>query len=436
MKVEDYLTSRLASLRQGARAIHDACFKTPSALTRTFLVLGLVLRIAEYLLNRGVWLDESYLIDGIAGWPILDLHPLPHGQLAPPGFLVVQRTIDHLIGHSLPAMRLFPMLCGLASVVWLARLAPRVVSATAVPIALALFALSSDHLYYSCEVKQYSCDMALGLACLLLPSWLASEWATAARFVGAAVFGVVATWLSNPSVFFLATAGSYLFVEALARRDWARAVVVALMGVVWVLSFTASFFVSQAIIRPDTILWKWWAFSFLPLPPRSVTDLTRLGRHILNMFINPVALETPLGPMATSGLGLMLAVVGGWAIGRRNLGSLYLLLAPLLAAMAAAGAGKYPFHGRVIVFLVPVVLLLVAEGAAVFGRITGRRALIGLMIFLLVYPVLGVNDQIGRSRPRPFDPHADLRADIFTTSQFCGEPEPPSLDTGSASRRR
>ena len=45
---------------------------------------------------------------------------------------------------------------------------PAVPAPRAVPIAMGLFALSDWLIYYSAEIKQYSCDLLLTLAALLL----------------------------------------------------------------------------------------------------------------------------------------------------------------------------------------------------------------------------------------------------------------------------
>ena len=66
------------------------------------------------------------------------------------------------------AGRLFPLVCGLVSVFLMRGAARRYLDRHAVPIAVGLFALGDHLLYYSAEIKQYSCDLMLALAALLL----------------------------------------------------------------------------------------------------------------------------------------------------------------------------------------------------------------------------------------------------------------------------
>src|SRR5262245_21337611 len=73
------------------------------------LGLGVLLRVVVYLANRTMWLDEMSLAGNLRDKPILDFsEPLSGDQLAPFGFLIVQRAIVKVLGDSNFAMRLVP----------------------------------------------------------------------------------------------------------------------------------------------------------------------------------------------------------------------------------------------------------------------------------------------------------------------------------------
>jgi len=68
-----------------------------------------------------------------------------------------------------------------------------------------------------------------------------------------------------------------------------------------------------------------------------------------------------------------------------------LLLGPVVAAMAAAAAHQYPFRGRLILYLMPIVVLAVAAGAELVRRTASRlHPSVGgaAMAALFVVPVL------------------------------------------------
>ena len=100
---------------------------------------------------------------------------------------------------------------------------------------------------------------------------------------------------------------------------------------------------------------------------------------------------------------------------RRWPGGLYLLAAPAACVLAASVLRQYPFHGRLLIFLVPSVQMLVSQGAAALTRRGGPRLTGALGIFLLLQPVY---DALSHQFVRPlnhdsFDSHGDLRPDLL-----------------------
>src|SRR5271156_5776906 len=76
------------------------------------LGLGAFLRVFVYLSGRSFWMDESSLWGNLAHKPILDFSaPMTGDQLAPLGFLIVQRALMSILGVSRYAARLLPLLC-------------------------------------------------------------------------------------------------------------------------------------------------------------------------------------------------------------------------------------------------------------------------------------------------------------------------------------
>jgi hypothetical protein len=81
-------------------------------------------------------------------------------------------------------------------------------------------------------------------------------------------------------------------------------------------------------------------------------------------------------------------LVGCSSLLRRDPTRGWYLIAPLLLVLAAACLRVYPFAERLILFLVPGTLLLIAEGVAYFARQLGRRApATAFLVALLLVPV-------------------------------------------------
>ena len=271
-------------------------FASARRLVWLAIILGIAVRVMDYARNRAMWMDESNLRLNVAGRPVFEFdRPLVADQLAPPGFLVAARLSAHVLGTSPPAIRFLPLVCGVASLFLLRRLAERTVSPVAVPIALALAAFSDDLIYYAGEFKQYSSDLLTAMACTLLVLDLGSRPITARRAALAASLGMLATWISHPSVFVLGGGGLWLAVSMLAARRWREALMLATVGTIWVSSFAACYVVSTRLLGEGQFMWTWWHFAFLPLPPRSWADVDAMFSGFLRTCSpTPWASSVPL----------------------------------------------------------------------------------------------------------------------------------------------
>src|SRR5437867_4336034 len=124
------------------------CIARQFLSSRLFLLglvaVGAVLRLWQYAGNASLDLDELAGARNIVDHPLrtLLLTPLAFNRVAPPGFLLVEGGAVALLGHTEEALRLFPLLCALTSLVLFWRLAEWVLHGLAIPFAMALLALS------------------------------------------------------------------------------------------------------------------------------------------------------------------------------------------------------------------------------------------------------------------------------------------------------
>lgn len=408
-------------------------------LTWAAVAAGVVLRLLAFASNRPLYRDEKSLLENLVRLPVFDFRTmLTEYQLAPPGFLAIERTLVRLPGPDVLAARSFPLACGLAALFLFRRTARRFVAPHAVPIAVGLFALSDWLIYYSAEIKQYSCDLALTLSAFLLaagpsprePGESTEPPLRSRRLLSLAAFGAIGVWFSYPLAFVLAGVGSYLFASAILGRDRRGAAGLIAIGLSWAASFGACYVVSHGMLDKGRFIWDWWDFAFLRVPPHSIAELKLEVCQFLNVFDSPSDVKTPLGPLFTAILALVLAIAGAVSLARRWPGGLYLLAAPVAGALAASAMRQYPFHGRLLIFLVPSVHLLVSQGAVVIARPGGPRLTIALGAFLLLQPAYdALSHELGSPLDHErFDSHGDLRPDLLDYLEI------ERLDTGRSRR--
>src|ERR1700685_2927195 len=134
-----------------------------------FVLLGLLARIIRYAVCFPLWDDESFLCANFISRGFLDLlKPLDYHQVAPLVFLWIEAAATRIFGYSELALRLFPFVCGLISVVLFRRFASRLLSGFDLLLAVAIFAVSYPGIRYSAEAKPYGSDLLVSLVILWL----------------------------------------------------------------------------------------------------------------------------------------------------------------------------------------------------------------------------------------------------------------------------
>jgi hypothetical protein len=380
-------TSILSPIRSENRAEGEvsARWQWPTAsdqlITQGLLVLGVVLRLRQYLFNRSLWLDESLLVLNLLTRSAAELlKPLSYHQGAPLGFLMLEKAVIRYFGSGEMALRLIPLVGGIASLFLFAALAKKFLVRSAVPIAVGLFAISGPLIYYSSEAKQYSTDVAVAVCLFLLASSVISGESSALKTFSLSLAAAVSIWFSQPAAFVVAAIGITWLWVAVRKHDRSALIRVALFGAITSGSFALSYFLSLRNLVHDQWLMGYWNGAFMPMPPFSVGA----AQWFINTWLTMC--ETPVG-LTFVGIATAAAVVGARQMFTDHPEKLQVLTLPIFIALVASGLHRYPLRGRLLLFAVPSVLLLIAAGLATIrtktrGVVPGLGALlIGLLFF-------------------------------------------------------
>ena len=250
-------------------------------------------------------------------------------------------------------------------------LARRVLDGYAVPFAVATFAIGAPFIRYCAEVKQYGIDMAAVIAMSLLALRLRDPDSTTGRCVRTGIVGAVLVWFSQVAVFALAGLGAALLLAWLIDRDrpTRRALLVAVP--VWAIASLAAALVGLRLIAPDTraFMDRFWRFrgGFPPWPIRKPADLLWLWDRTTQLFGDDMVLRY-LWP-ALYGAVVAAGLIVLW---RRNRAGALVVLGPFAVAVAAAVAQLYPFRTRLVLYVLPGLVLALAEGAEWLRRTAAR----------------------------------------------------------------
>ena len=344
---------------------------------RSFLALtaaGLVWRVARYAANPSIWGDEAFIADNVLSRDYAGLlRPLDYFQIAPVGFLWVERALSSAMGASEPVLRLVPFLAGIASLLLLARFALQAVDRRSAMVAVGIFAASFYPVRHATEIKPYSTDLLLSMMVTGL-AW--STWrdrASTARWLALAGCVSVGVWFSYPLIFVAAGAGLVLGVRVLRPVSPRAAALWALFGLATSASWLAGYLLvarSQAAAAPFYDSNHLWAIAFPPLSEPWRLPLWLVDVHTGNMLAYPIG-GNNFASVATA----LLVAVGCLTLRRTRPALLALLLSPLLPTFVAAALHRYPYgtSARVSLYMAPAFCLLAGVG---FVRLV-RRYLAG-----------------------------------------------------------
>jgi hypothetical protein len=364
-----YLTGVNWSTPHGAR--------TRALLAAAAVALGAALRVRLYLANYSLSIDEAAIARNLQQRSWLDLlGPIDYAQAAPPGFLLAEKLAVSMFGSGELALRLFPLLAGLLSLILAWAIVRRMTTPLPGLAALTLIALSRPFIEFSAIAKQYSCDIAATLGIVWLMTLASRPLAKRQAFAVAAA-ALVIVMFSFTAVFALAAGVvALIVVPRFSRQPFQpeRLVVVA----VWTIAACLAVVMGRWVQTPaDAEYLHWfWAMGFMPLPPHNADEAIWLWRQTAGIFGQTSAYRG-----ATAWLAL--AFVGVWSCWRRGQRELAaFLILPLMFAIVAAMLRLYPLGpGRVHLYVIPPLLLLAAEGlAALVTMLRWRSAAVALTV--------------------------------------------------------
>jgi hypothetical protein len=349
-------------------------------------LVGLFLRAYFFGINRSLWVDEAMLALNIVNRSIADLlKPLDLDQGAPVGFLLLQKAVVSLLGSSDYTLRIIPFVAGLASIPLMYLVSKQYLEKSYALLSIGLFALSPALIYYSSELKQYSIDVLITLILLLITSKCLKEKASPRVFVGLGIAGSLALWVSHSSLFVLAGIFLTMGLVFAVQKNSHRLLWLIGLGVVWGINLILLYFINLRYLESNNSLLSYWSNSFAPLPPWS--NFRWYYRALIGMLSDPATL-----PINLIVVGLLIIGVLSFAIRRWQL--LFVLLAPFLLTLIASALGKYPFSGRLLLFLVPLLFLLLDEGAkratTILSKVNRPMATLfyaSIIVYFLYHPI-------------------------------------------------
>jgi len=233
--------------------------------------------------------------------------------------------------------------------------------------AVGLFALATPLVFFSSQVKQYSSDAAATTAIVCAVLWLQRSPGDMRTMLAVAAIGAAAVWISQPAVFVVIGAVAALAAWALLDRHAPVTRAVVIVIAVWILSGAIAVALAVRNVLPaDRAYLDWyWSGGLMPQPWRGSSVIWVWERLTWLFGMYTTGLRRTNGGLGYpwSQVFVIVSAIGAFALWRRRRDLAVLIVLPVIVAIAAAAFRLYPFSGRVVTFLLPLMILALAAGA-------------------------------------------------------------------------
>jgi 4-amino-4-deoxy-L-arabinose transferase-like glycosyltransferase len=341
-------------------------------------------------------MDEVYLSTSLVKMNYLELvtKPLYYQQKAPLGFLWIVKFFINLFGSKEMALRIVPLISGIASLFLFIPIAKYFLKESGVVLAIGIFCLSPALTYHSVEIKQYATE----LFCAILSFYLLIKYKdknTVAAMLWWGLWGAVILWFSYSSIFILAGIGMGLSLQYIIQKRWRHFFISLMPFCLWLFSFVVNYLLFTHKHAESAWIAYWFKAydNFMPLPPRSVKDLMWFVMNIYRMLDYPLGLLWNFMAVTShQGLNMLLKMpfipltflaVGIYAFFRSGKSNLLLLVLPMCFMFLASGLELYPLTERFWVFISPAFIILIAKGFE-FIACKIKSSTVNTLLFLLL----------------------------------------------------
>jgi hypothetical protein len=356
------------------------------ATALAIVTFGLAIRTIVFRRNYSLMLDECAIsLDTLQGNLSCFVHTLPRDQAAPLGFLLLQKSIFNSFGMNDYTTRIIPFCFGAIALVAALMLASTVFDRARVPaaflVAIGLISINRGAIQYAATAKQYSLEVAVTILMLLaLAASLNTGTSTRRQRIATVllVLSPILVWFSFGAVFVIVAIGVVLCLRAFRQGvpgDLRTATLFTLNAIIQVTLF---YFLSMRPASANNKLAAMWASAYMPLWPLNqtaawlYTSFHSVGGELIHLRMADV-------------VPISIILVAGVAVWKRSWFALALLL-PIALCLGASAVRLYPFTNRLLLFLMPCFVFIVALAVELVER---RSRIVGALLGAVILTVSG-----------------------------------------------
>ena len=347
------------------------------------LLLGLILRFYQYLMGRSLWDDETHLALNFMNHGFLRLlQPLDYIQAAPALFILSVKAIVEIFGYSEIAFRAFPFITSIATLP-LIYFITRDLTGNKIMALIAFFVFSVNLcvIYFSSELKQYTVELAVYLVMVYLATGK-NEFVADRRALLLTLAGSISMFLSSTAFIILFCIACNYFLNWYEQKKINKQELKIFIP--WLLAFFINYFLfihnHPATAQQRTN----YSFAFCPTNLLSCEFVTFLKTTIEETFFTLVLYISKDWGFAYI-LFLIFFVAIRHIILRKQRLLFFLVCLPILLHLGLSALKLYPFWYRLILYLVPCFIILMALGTGLIADFLKRKLHVLVAVAAIFY---------------------------------------------------
>ncbi len=325
---------------------------------------GISLRLFQYLMGRSIWEDEAHLALNFFNHTFVQLfQPLDYIQAGPILFLLGVKLFAAIFGYGEAALRALPFLFSIATLPLIYYIVLELTrSRIAAIVGFYLFSVNLAVIYFSSELKPYALDLSMYLL-LVYVAVTQHPFVIRRRQLLLAISGCLALLLSNVAFIVVFCVVCWNVLNWFRSRSIKRNELVTIG--VWAFVFLINYF-TFIYDHPATEAQRTnYAFAFCPTDILSCEFLTFMKKTINETFFTLL-----LYISKRFYFQYVLLLVFFFAIRRLYRNKEYAIVIficlPVIIHLLLSALHFYPFWYRLILYLVPCFICLVALGVSEF----------------------------------------------------------------------
>jgi len=335
-------------------------------------ITGATLSSIQFFGHSSMWFDELTCALNVQHHTYYQLatQSLDYNQVAPIGFLLLEKFATSLFGENDFAFRFFPWIWSLVSLVFFLDVARYFFKGPALVAVFILFAGSVSHWFYAGEAKQYSGDITAAVFLVWSGLQLMKEKISQSKLGIIAGLGFILIASSLPAIVIAPFVLSIILMGLLKKDISISKKHFLIISISWAGACAWGAYYAKFVIsgKVSGAMSAYWSRGFAPLDS--------FGRYLKWIYIT-LADElsyfltfwmTDVVPQITivSKVLLLLSIPGTVFLAKKYKAATLLLFSPLLVALFLATARILPFDNRVSIY---------ATWPFIFSGIAGLTAL-------------------------------------------------------------